>query len=104
MGLPITGDTRPEMFSDANRYSRDLRVVAQEVGDKAHAEVLNLSQGLSGGERVDGILHRVSRQYRAVIALSMYDLKIAFKLNVYGDVFDFVPLPRPVDPQQPDIG
>jgi len=51
-------------------------------------------------EHVHCVLHRVSRQDFAVVALCMDGVKVTLELNIHGNIFYIVLLSRSGNPQQ----
>jgi len=88
----------PAMLDEVYHDTRDLLVILQKMRGQPTAKYLDrLDLLLLPGQRIDRVLHRVGRQAKAVVALGVNSVKIAFESDIDSQVLYLVALSAAVD-------
>ena len=74
-------DASPEMLDEVYGHTRQAIVLGQKVARESLAERLGLLNRLGRRQGIHGILHRVGRQHRGVVAIRVRGVVVSFEAH-----------------------
>ena len=95
-------DRLPQVLGEIDPHPRRPRAAVQKVIAQGQPEVLDVVERVLGGQRVDGVLHRVGGEDALVVPLRVGRREIPFEADAHRDVLELVALRAAADGHQAD--
>ena len=99
--LSAGGQAAPGLFDSADPDARDRRFGEKMIGEPER-ERLDMLDRILPRQRVDGVLHRVGREARPVVAVHVDGLERALELNLDRQVDQLVRIAGTPHLHEPD--
>src|ERR1700731_1956587 len=90
MGLAAVRKAGPNALARFDEHASDLGIVGQKMLDQVQAKILQGLNGVLASQGVHGVLHSVSRENIAIVALDVRRFKVPLKAYGQCEIADVV--------------